>query len=99
MKKLYLLISIVPLFSVASVWAKDIGYDFSVGGMTCAACVARVEKEFRIMEGIKTAQTDLDLSIIRVCSDERVTFSDEQLKALFEHRGFTYNGMTKREGC
>lgn len=97
MKTLFFVTAITLLAFPA--YAEEIRYDLNVTGMTCAACVARAEKEFKEMEGVVSVNTDLDTETVSLCTDETVVFKDEQLKALFLEKGFTYKGMARQEQC
>ena len=79
--------------------AANIGYDLSIGGITCPSCVGSAEKDLKAIEGVSSVKTDIDVGKISLCADERVKLDNEQLKAMFAERGFTFKGMTKREGC
>lgn len=87
------------VFATAAARAGDVQYDIRVDGMTCPFCVATSEKALKRIEGVKRVTTDLEAGLIRVCADDSVIFTDEQLKKLFLEKGFTYRSMTKRGGC
>jgi copper chaperone CopZ len=99
MKTLLLTITVISALLVTPAFAKDVRYDLNISGMTCATCVIRAEKEFKAMDGVQSVSTNLDTETVSVCADENIGFNDEQLKALFLERGFTYKGMTKQEQC
>lgn len=98
MLRLLLFTSVFALAGAAA-QAADVQYDLRVDGMTCPFCVATSEKALRKLDGVKRISTDLDAGIIRVCTDEAVVFTDDQLTKLFLDKGFTYRSMTKRDGC
>ncbi len=74
-------------------------YDLRVDGMTCPFCVATSERALKKIEGVEAVATDLDEGIIHVCTDDSVSFSDEELTELFLDKGFTYRGQTTVETC
>lgn len=98
MLRMLLCTSIFAL-AAAGAQAAEVQYDLRVDGMTCPFCVATSEKTLRKIEGVRLVSTDLDAGIISVCADDIVVFTDDQLKALFLDKGFTYRSMTKRDGC
>ena len=60
----------------------------SVGGMTCAACAARVEKVLRTVEGVTTVEVNYGTEQATVThSAEAITF--EQLQAAIIGVGYT----------
>jgi copper chaperone CopZ len=99
MKKPSLLSLIVMTLIASPAMAADTAYELSIGGITCPACVGRAEKDLKAMEGVSSVKTDIDAGIITVCADSRVKLDDKQLKSMFAERGFTFNGMTRHEGC
>lgn len=99
MKTLLSTITVISALLASSAFAKEVRYDLSISGMTCATCVIRAEKEFKAMDGVQSVSTDLETETVSVCADENIGFNDEQLKNLFLDRGFTYKGMTKQDKC
>ncbi|GIZ52048.1 heavy metal translocating P-type ATPase [Noviherbaspirillum aridicola] len=61
-------------------------YDFDVQGMTCASCVARVEKALRKVAGVNEASVNLATESAHVRADAGV--SAEQLRAAIEKAGY-----------
>ncbi|NBX72890.1 MAG: heavy-metal-associated domain-containing protein [Alphaproteobacteria bacterium] len=98
MKRTLLTIAL-SIFIVSPTLAANIGYDLSIGGITCLSCVGSAEKNLKAIEGVSSVKTDIDAGKISLCADERVKLDDEQLKVMFAERGFTFKGVTKREGC
>jgi len=94
-----ILTSIGAWLAAGAAQASDVQYNLRVDGMTCPFCVATSEKALKKIDGVKRVSTDLDADVIRVCADETVEFTEEQLRELFLDKGFTYKGMTKQEGC
>ncbi|PHS24567.1 MAG: hypothetical protein COA85_08050 [Robiginitomaculum sp.] len=82
-----------------STMAADTGYKLQVDGMTCPFCVATSEKALKKINGVKDASANLETGVINVCTDGSVRFTDDQLKALFLEKGFTYRSMTKTNTC
>ncbi len=91
--------AILTFFLAAPALADDIQYDLKLEGITCPFCVATSERALRKIEGVKMVSGDLETGIIRVCADESVKFSDEQLTKIFLKKGFTYKGMEIHENC
>ena len=60
---------------------------FPVGGMTCAACVARVEEALKSVPGVVSAVVNLGTEKATVEYAEGTTFND--LKAAVEDAGYT----------
>ena len=58
----------------------------SIGGMTCAACVSRVEKVLRRVPGVENAQVNLITGKASVTASEGVTFA--ALVAAVERAGY-----------
>lgn len=98
MKRAFLTITL-STFIASPALAANVGYDLSIGGITCPACVGNAEKDLKAMEGVSSVKTDIDAGKISLCANEHVKLDDEQLKAMFAERGFTFKGITKREGC
>lgn len=63
---------------------------YTVGGMTCSACVARVEKCVRNIDGVKSVSVNLINGSMKVSSDEDKT---EEV-----YRAVTAEGYTVKEG-
>lgn len=99
MKKPSLLALTVTVLISAPAMAANTSYDLSIGGITCPACVSRAEQGLKAMESVYSVKTDIDTGKITLCADERAKLGNEQLKTMFSERGFTFKGMTKREGC
>ncbi len=82
-----------------SALAAETEYKLQVDGMTCPFCVATSEKALKKINGVKDASANLETGVINVCTDGSVNFTDEQLKAMFLEKGFTYRSMTKTNTC
>ncbi len=98
MKKLLLTTFAITAFS-ANAFAADVQYNIRVDGITCPFCVKTSAKALKKIDGVKEVGADLEEGIIKVCADEKVKFSDEQLTKLFIEKGFTYRSMTKQDQC
>ncbi|PHS28149.1 MAG: hypothetical protein COA84_02565 [Robiginitomaculum sp.] len=92
-------LSIAMTMLAGSALAADTGYKLQVDGMTCPFCVATSEKALKKINGVKDASANLETGVINVCTDGTVNFTDDQLKAMFLERGFTYRSMTKTKTC
>ena len=86
-------------FSGQNAFAADVQYDLRIDGITCPFCVATSEKALKKIEGVNFVSADLKAGVISVCADESVIFTDDQLRALFLDKGFTYRSMTLSAGC
>ena len=87
------------LFLAAPALADDIQYDLKLEGITCPFCVTTSERALRKVDGVKMVSGDLETGIIRVCTENRVRFTDAQLTKVFLKKGFTYKGMVMHENC
>ena len=96
--KLSILILIASALTSTAL-ADDIQYDIRVDGITCPFCVATSERALMKIEGVHTVGSNLETGTIFVCADNKVTFTDAQLKQLFLDKGFTYRSFQKRSGC
>jgi len=92
-------LSLALAMLAGSALAADTGYKLQVDGMTCPFCVATSEKALKKIDGVKDASANLETGVINVCTDGSVNFTDEQLKAMFLEKGFTYRSMTKTNTC
>ena len=93
------IVACAAFIAASAAHASDVQYDLRVDGMTCPFCVATSEKALRKIDGVKAVSTNLDEGVISVCTEERVVFTDDQLRKMFLDKGFTYKGMTKQDGC
>ena len=98
MKRL-LLTTAAALLIAGNAVAADVQYNMRIDGITCPFCVATSAKALNKIDGVKKVGSDLEEGIIKVCADESVTFTDEQLRELFVEKGFTYRGMEKQKQC
>ena len=57
--------------------------DLGVGGMTCASCVARVERAVRKVPGVQDASVNLATESVRVTYDASVVSYHELLEVFF----------------
>ena len=65
----------------------------SVGGMNCAACVRRVEKVLKSVEGVADAEVNLASSKVTVTSDGSSRLDLRNLKEALEDAGYNYIGL------
>ncbi len=93
------LATVAILASLAPALAEEVGYEFRVDGMTCPFCAATSESALRRLDGVHSAEADVDAGIITVCAREDIEFTDEQLTQLFLDRGFSYRSMTETGTC
>lgn len=61
----------------------------SVGGMTCASCVARVERLVGRMDGVKSINVNLTTERADIELDSASSTSVEEIKAVIEKAGFS----------
>jgi len=101
MKKLLSNMSLLSIFMMTTInlSAADVQYDMRIDGITCPFCVATSAKALKAIDGVKEVNAEIDKGLIKVCADESVKFSDEQLKKLFIEKGFTYRSMVKKQSC
>ncbi len=73
----------------------------SIGGMSCAACVGRVEKTLRGLEGVSEANVNLATEKASVICDPNRLGKSEIRRAIeelgYEVRGFEEEGLADRE--
>lgn len=94
------LLAAALLVSAAPALAADRQYVMRIDGITCPFCVATSEKALKKIDGVKSVASNLKEGTITVCADdEKVTFTDESLAALFKEKGFTYRGMEMTGAC
>ncbi|MEE9380714.1 MAG: heavy metal-associated domain-containing protein [Hyphomonadaceae bacterium] len=95
----YLLLSTGLMLATSPVFADTVQHDLRVDGMTCPFCVATSERALEKLDGVEAVATDLEEGVIHVCTDDSVSFTDEELKDLFLEKGFTYRSQTTTETC
>jgi len=69
----------------------------SVGGMTCAACVARVEKILKKIDGVSSASVNLPLGQATIEYDAKKITDLSPFKKVIEDDGYIFNGEVKEE--
>jgi Cu+-exporting ATPase len=69
----------------------------SVGGMTCAACVARVEKILKKIDGVNSASVNLPLAQATIEYDFSKIKDLAPFKKIIEDDGYIFNGEIKEE--
>ena len=74
-------------------------YDIRVDGMSCPFCVATSKKALKKITGVQTVAADLERGEVYVCADDRVAFTDTDLKELFLSKGFTYRSFSTADTC
>lgn len=70
----------------------------SVGGMTCAACVRRVENALRGLEGVAEASVNLATGRATIVTEPDVAVVSEQLKEVLEDAGYEFLGIWSEAG-
>lgn len=68
----------------------------NVGGMTCSACQAHVEKSVRKLEGIRSVEVNLLLNNMTVDYDETIVSQQDIIKAV-ESGGYSASPMTEKK--
>jgi len=68
----------------------------NVGGMTCSACQAHVEKSVRKLEGVRNVEVNLLLNNMTVEYDEAVVTQSDIIKAV-ESGGYSASPMTEKK--
>jgi len=68
----------------------------NVGGMHCAACVARVEKVLQAVPGVQEASVNLATRQAQVCYDPGVV-QDQQLQEAVTRAGYTFEGWVDED--
>src|SRR4051812_9017201 len=61
------------------------GISLEIGGMTCGACAARVDRALRSVKGVREAAVNLTTNTARVQGDVR----DSELVSAIENAGYT----------
>lgn len=89
----------LSILLAAPALAGEVQYDIALEGITCPFCVATSERALKKIEGVKTVSANLETGIIKVCAADTVEFTEEELTKLFRKKGFTFVGMSQREGC
>ncbi len=67
---------------------------FPVGGMTCASCVARVEKALAAVPGVGEASVNLATEVASITADSKVSF--ELLRSAVENAGYSVTERSVR---
>lgn len=98
MKNLIIALTLIGGIS-STAYAEDVQHNLRVDGITCPFCVATSAKELQKIDGVKAVGSDLDEGLIKVCTDESVTFTDEALTKMFIAKGFTFKSQTTQTGC
>lgn len=98
MKK-FLFITLTLIMFSSNAFAANVQYNIRVDGIVCPFCVKTSANALAKIDGVNEVSTDLEKGLIKVCADEKVNFTDEQLTDLFLKNGFTYKGMEKKDIC
>ena len=98
MKKLFIT-TVIALLTVGNIMAADVQYDMKVDGINCPVCVAASAKALKKIDGVKAVSADIDKGLIKVCAEETVTLTDEQMKELFTSEGFSFISMEQKGQC
>ncbi len=67
-----------------------------IGGMTCAMCVATIEKALKSLEGVKEATVNLGTESARVVYDPQM-LGLEEIRHAIEETGYKYLGLAEEE--
>ncbi|WP_456473892.1 heavy metal translocating P-type ATPase [Candidatus Pyrohabitans sp.] len=67
-----------------------------IGGMTCAMCVATIEKALKKLEGVEEVSVNLGTESARVVYDASLV-SPAQIKQAIEETGYKYLGLAEEE--
>lgn len=95
-----IILFIVTLFATSISYANHgVEYDIRIDGITCPFCVASSEKALKKVDGVHSISTNIETGIMTVCTDPTLVLKDEQLKALFLKKGFTYRSISKIGSC
>ena len=70
----------------------------SIGGMTCASCVARVERFVGRMEGVTSVNVNLATERADIDLDSASSVSAEDIEAVITKAGFTVESITDNTG-
>ena len=97
--KFVLLLTTLFLSYANTSMAKDVQHNMRVDGITCPFCVATSAKALKEIDGVKEVGSYLEAGLIKVCADESVVFTKQQLTKLFIDKGFTYRGSKQQESC
>ena len=79
--------------------ANNIQHNMRVDGITCPFCVATSVKELKKLDGVINVDADINKGLIKVCANENLKLTDEQLKTLFLNKGFRYKGKQTLNSC
>ena len=69
---------------------------FVIGGMSCAACSASVERVTRRIEGVETAEVNLTTAKLTISFDGKFE-TEEKIKSAVLKAGFSITEETKAE--
>ncbi|MEX2336018.1 MAG: heavy metal-associated domain-containing protein [Fulvivirga sp.] len=69
---------------------------FDVNGMTCASCASTVQKTLARLEGVTSAEVDLEDSSAAVVYDPAIVTPEEMQKAV-EHAGYELGTKDSRK--
>ena len=91
----YLLASLaaLALMQAQTVNASATQYEMRVDGLACPFCAYGIEEKFKAIEGTANISVDLDKGLVSVDLAEGRSFTDAQMKQLFEDSGFTFRSM------
>lgn len=98
MKKLLFIIIPFLMLSTNS-FAANIQYKIHVDGIVCPLCIKTSSNVLKEISGVQKVVVNLEKGIIKICADEKVKFTDVQLRELFLEKGFTYKRMEKKDKC
>jgi len=99
MKKVTLISTLMMLAGFNSAHAGEIKHIMQVHGAVCASCAYGLEKKFKKIDGVKTFDINLKEGLVSICTDENLSFDDEQLTQLFIESGYSYKGKKIEPSC
>ena len=71
--------------------------DFGVGGMTCASCVARVERALRKLPGVQDAAVNLATESVHLSFDAQQTDMEQVAKRAVRNAGYEPRSLAEQE--
>ncbi len=96
MKKVIIAAILLMSGWTTSLLAAGMQYEMRVDGLACPFCAYGIEKNFMKMEGVERVDMDLQKGLVIVDTREGVSFSEAQLKQIFDDSGFSYRGVVER---
>ena len=95
--KRVIVVAVVLMSSwTTSLLAAGMQYEMRVDGLACPFCAYVIEKNFMKTEGVERVDIDLQKGLVIVDTKEGVSFTEPQLKQIFDDSGFSYRGVVER---